>query len=52
LEEVKYVIMSDDGTGVGISIPSMLIGKTEGNKLISFLKDSSSEDKSRAALMV
>ena len=27
LEDVKNVIMGDDGTGTGIRIPSMLIGK-------------------------
>jgi len=30
LEDVKNVIMGDDGTGTGIRIPSMLIGKEEG----------------------
>jgi hypothetical protein len=30
--------MSDDGTGGGISIPSMLISSTDGNKLINFLR--------------
>lgn len=29
-EDVQYVIMSDDGTGSGIRIPSMLIGKEDG----------------------
>jgi extracellular elastinolytic metalloproteinase len=29
-EDVKNVIMSDDGTGTGIRIPAMLIGKKEG----------------------
>lgn len=33
-EDVDNIIMSDDGTGGGIRIPSMLIGKTEGNKLL------------------
>ena len=30
MEDVQYVIMSDDGTGSGIRIPSMLIGKSDG----------------------
>ena len=34
LENVKNVIMGDDGTGTGIRIPSMLIGKEEGQILI------------------
>lgn len=37
MEDVQYVIMSDDGTGSGIRIPSMLIGKSDGQNLIDFL---------------
>ena len=29
-EKVKRIIMSDDGTGAGIRIPSLLIGKESG----------------------
>jgi hypothetical protein len=29
-EDVSKIIMSDDGTGTGITIPAMLIGKKEG----------------------
>jgi hypothetical protein len=36
--------MSDDGTGGGIRIPSMLISKEDGKKLIDFLKRSSAEE--------
>jgi hypothetical protein len=43
-EDVDNVIMSDDGTGGGIRIPSMLIGKTDGKKLIDFLKRASNEE--------
>jgi hypothetical protein len=43
-EDVDNVIMSDDGTGGGIRIPSMLIGKTDGKKLIDFLKRASDEE--------
>jgi hypothetical protein len=42
-EDIDGVIMSDDGTGGGIRIPSMLIGKTDGNKLIDFLKTEKDE---------
>ena len=35
-ENVTNVIMGDDGTGTGIRIPSMLIGKTDGEMLIDF----------------
>jgi len=37
-ENVTNVIMGDDGTGTGIRIPSMLIGKTDGEMLIEFAK--------------
>ena len=38
LDEIpKHVIMSDDGTGAGIRIPSMLIGKKDGDVLKNFL---------------
>ena len=30
IEDVQYVIMSDDGTGSGIRIPSMLVGRSDG----------------------
>jgi len=43
-EDVDNVIMSDDGTGGGIRIPSMLVGKTDGKKLIDFLKRASNEE--------
>lgn len=36
VENVTNVIMGDDGTGIGIRIPSMLIGKTDGQILKDF----------------
>ena len=36
VENITNVIMGDDGTGTGIRIPSMLIGKTDGEMLIEF----------------
>ncbi len=36
-EDINKVIMSDDGTGTGIRIPAMLIGKKEGQILKDFL---------------
>ena len=36
-EDVEHVLMSDDGTGGGIRIPSMLIGKKSGEKLIDWI---------------
>ena len=38
-EDVKTVIMSDDGTGLGINIPSLLISKGDGQILKDFLKE-------------
>ena len=38
-ENIENVIMSDDGTGNGINIPSVLIGKTDGQKLIDFIEN-------------
>lgn len=38
VENVANVIMGDDGTGTGIRIPAMLIGKTDGEHLIQFAK--------------
>jgi hypothetical protein len=37
-EDVTDIVMSDDGSGSGIRIPSMLISKTDGDKLLDFLK--------------
>lgn len=37
-ENIETVVMSDDGTGNGIRIPSMLISKKDGKKLIDFIK--------------
>lgn len=50
-EDVDNVIMSDDGTGGGIRIPSMLIGKTDGKKLLDFLKRASEEEIDQTAIM-
>lgn len=37
-EMIDEILMSDDGTGGGIRIPSMLIGKNDGDKLIEWYK--------------
>ena len=36
--------MSDDGTGGGIRIPSMIIGQRDGDKLINWLKTATEEE--------
>jgi len=43
-EDVDNVIIRDHVTGGGIRIPSMLLGKTDGKKLIDFLKRASNEE--------
>ena len=40
-EDIDNIILSDDGTGGGIRIPSLIISKTEGKRLIDFLKRAS-----------
>jgi hypothetical protein len=40
-EDISEIVMSDDGTGAGIRIPSVLISKNDGQKLIDFLKTAS-----------
>lgn len=50
-EDIDGVIMSDDGTGGGIRIPSMLIGKTDGRKLIDYLKRASDQEIDQTAIM-
>jgi len=39
--DIRDIIMSDDGTGAGIRIPSMLISKKDGEKLKRFLSTAS-----------
>ena len=37
-ENIEEIVMSDDGTGAGIRMPSMLISKNDCKKLIDFLQ--------------
>lgn len=50
-DDIDNVIMSDDGTGGGIRIPSMLVTKTEGMKLLDFLKRVSDLELDQIAIM-
>lgn len=43
--------MSDDGSGNGISIPSMLISKKDGKELLDFLETASEDELTQTALM-
>jgi hypothetical protein len=49
-EDISKVIMSDDGTGTGIRIPAMLIGKKEGQILKDFLLKQPSDVAAKASL--
>ena len=51
-ETVENVLMSDDGTGGGIRIPSMLIGQTDGDKLIEWLKKATAEELKQLIVLV
>lgn len=42
-EPIETVVMSDDGSGAGIRIPSMMISKKDGQKLIDFLNTCTEE---------
>jgi hypothetical protein len=42
--DVSKLVMSDDGTGNGIQIPSVLISKRDGQKIIDFLDTIASEE--------
>jgi hypothetical protein len=50
-EPIDKVIMSDDGAGAGIRIPSMLISKSDGRKLIDFLESASKEELEQLSMM-
>ena len=43
-EDIDGVIMSDDGTGAGIRIPSVLIGSKDGQMLKDYLKGATAEE--------
>ena len=50
-ETVDNVLMSDDGTGGGIRIPSMLIAHPDGVKLLNWYLNASVGEKSQIVLM-
>lgn len=50
-EMTDEIIMSDDGTGGGIRIPSMLIGENDGNKLMKWLNSASEEERKQVVMM-
>jgi hypothetical protein len=50
-EMIDEILMSDDGTGGGIRIPSMLIGQNDGQKLINWFDSATEEEKNQLVLM-
>lgn len=51
-EDIEHVLMSDDGTGGGIRIPSMLIGKKSGEKLIDWISSVNQTESSQMSIMM
>ena len=49
-ENVTSVVMSDDGTGGGLRIPALLIGKKDGEILKDYIKHASADKRSQIAL--
>jgi hypothetical protein len=43
VENITRIVMSDDGSGAGLRIPSMLISYEEGQKLLDFMKTATPE---------
>jgi len=43
--------MSDDGTGGGIRIPSMLISRTDGDIIIEWMKTATTAEKNQLVVM-
>jgi hypothetical protein len=44
-ESIKSVLMGDDGTGGGIRIPSMLISKPDGEKILEWFTKATEEER-------
>ena len=49
-EDISKVTMSDDGTGAGIRIPSMLISKSDGEKIIDWFVYAKEDEKMHAQI--
>ena len=43
-ENIYEIVMSDDGTGAGLNIPSLLVSNKDGQKLIDWLKNATTEE--------
>lgn len=51
-ENITRVYMSDDGTGSGLAIPAVLIGKKDGQILTDYIKSASSAEKKQIKVNV
>lgn len=50
-EYIENILMSDDGTGGGIRIPSMLISRTDGDLLSTWLSNAKQAEKNQLVVM-
>lgn len=50
-EDIKDIVMSDDGSGAGIRMPSMLISKKDGDELIDFLEKATYKQLEQVAIL-
>ena len=50
-EEIESLVMSDDGTGGGIRIPSMIITKDDGKILTKFLERADADELNSTAIL-
>lgn len=51
-ENVSRIVMSDDGSGAGLRIPSMMISYSDGQKLIDFMNVASQDEIDQISIMV
>jgi len=50
-EQNDRIAMSDDGTGGGIRIPSMMISKQDGDTILKWMNTASKEDRANVIVM-
>lgn len=50
-EDIDSIVMSDDGTGAGIRIPSMLISKIDGQKILDFFATATDKELSQVSIL-
>jgi hypothetical protein len=43
-ENVTRIVMSDDGSGAGLRIPSMMINNADGEKILKFMQEATQEE--------